>query len=546
MLQRTAMRFVTALMVVLTIGPMSSAGADGWPQGPGPESNFRRRDAKAPTLWSAVRNENIRWRKTLPETGQSSVVTWVDRIFFTTMQPVTRDATLGQNIVGWCCDADTGETVWKRTVTADHPLQLSGCFSDSSSPSPVTDGSTVVFFNASGSIAAFDFDGNPIWQRFVMPVGRTQPTIVDGTVLFIRQTYLPDDHGHFTHDHADAPVDQWTQVQAIDLQTGADAWKSSCGANMGCVPLLLDRSDGRRVLVVGRGGGHSPPEKPEGVSMIDATDGKTLWTLELPGFMSTMTYSQFGDDVLVFHADKHLWVDAVTGKVKREVSIMENVPVRAHVDGQWVDRRESLDTESVSRAIIQQSNLLVGKYHYFRSYTQPWIGRVNCASGDVEYLQLPVQSMPGVDRARDTWLWDPSGMDPALVQQLLASGRKRNKQLPITQWAFAPNDMLNSQGFRVAGDNRSEGNGWGHHASAIPTVVGDALYVSTMAGTVYVIDWNAEALTESAIKAINDLGVPGQSWNRASITASRGRLYAHTIHEILCIDAPMKTISPHP
>lgn len=56
-----------------------------------------------------------------------------------------------------------------------------------------------------------------------------------------------------------------------------------------------------------------------------------------------------------------------------------------------------------------------------------------------------------------------------------------------------------------------------------------------MAGTVYVIGWNAETLDESAIVSINDLGPVGQSWNRASLSFSRGRLYAHTIREVICI-----------
>ncbi len=95
--------------------------------------------------------------------------------------------------------------------------------------------------------------------------------------------------------------------------------------------------------------------------------------------------------------------------------------------------------------------------------------------------------------------------------------------------------MKNSRGYVVVGDDRSMGNGWGHHASQVPTVIGEHLYVPTMAGTVYVIRWEAEKLDESAIEAINDLGPVGQSWNRASLSYSRGKLYAHTIRELICI-----------
>ena len=85
------------------------------------------------------------------------------------------------------------------------------------------------------------------------------------------------------------------------------------------------------------------------------------------------------------------------------------------------------------------------------------------------------------------------------------------------------------------GDARSRGNGWGHHASQIPTIIGEHLFVPVMNGTVYVIRWDATRLDEDAIVAINDLGPPGESFNRASLSFSQGKLFAHTIKGIVCI-----------
>ena len=73
--------------------------------------------------------------------------------------------------------------------------------------------------------------------------------------------------------------------------------------------MLSRLSDGKEVIVLGRGGGHSPPEKPLGVSMIEAATGKTLWTLSLDRFMSTQTYPVAEDHALIFHGPEHLWVD---------------------------------------------------------------------------------------------------------------------------------------------------------------------------------------------------------------------------------------------
>jgi hypothetical protein len=35
--------------------------------------------------------------------------------------------------------------------------------------------------------------------------------------------------------------------------------------------------------------------------------------------------------------------------------------------------------------------------------------------------------------------------------------------------------------------------------------------------------------------AINDLGVAGTSWTRASVSFAGGRAFAHTIRELICI-----------
>lgn len=510
-----------------------------WPQGSGAGGQFAFAAASPPESWSASRDENIAWRKTLPETGQSTVVGAGDRIFFTTYKPLGESAEVASDIVAWCCDASTGETLWTREIPATHPLRLSGCFGDSTSPPPVTDGKVVCFFNASGAIACFDIQGTPMWQNDMMPVSRTQPFLLGDKVAFIKQSYMPDEHGHFTHEHKNAPLDQWTQLQALDLATGEPAWSTTCGVNMGSgtVPLILP--DGRQVIVVGRGGGHSPPETPEGISMVDARTGNTIWTLALPGFMATQTYFLAADSIVLFDAGDHLWVDVLSGKIVRRQSIIENISVRAR-EGQptgvdrWNAETRTLDLNGKKRAIIQHSNVLARSYHYFRSYTQPWLGRIHVITGKVEYLQLPVQ-LRRETGGSDAFIWHWSDMEASVAEQQMATLRKKPKELPIQLWGFAPNSMLNSAGHIVMGDARSRGIGWGHYATAAPTVIGNQLYIPTMAGTVYVIDATADVLDEQAIVAINDLGPVGESWNRASLSYIHGRLYSHTIREIVCI-----------
>ncbi|MFT5465209.1 MAG: outer membrane protein assembly factor BamB [Verrucomicrobiales bacterium] len=502
----------------------SVAVAQDWPQGSGPNGDFRT-DGDAPTQWSVALDQNIVWKKTLPETGQSTVVIQGDRLFFTTMKEVEADSKIGKDIVAWCCDAETGRTLWKREIPGTYQTKLSGSFGDASAPSPVTDGERVIFVNPSGRIVCFDLDGEELWTREVFSVARTQPMILDGLLISHRQIYLPDDVGHFTNENAKAPVEKWTQLQAREAKSSKVRWTSECGVNMGSIPLPQQLLDGTWVFVVGRGGGHGPPEKPEGVSMIRADDGSTMWTLELPGFMSTQTYPVHNNQALVFHKGDHLWVNALTGKIDKTVSIIgkqavDSKDLKVSASGVDVPAKKP-------RSIIQQSNLLVGKYHYFRSYTLNCIGRVDVESGEVRYLRAPLQALR-VPGKPEQLLWDES--------QLPADREVTKKQKgAINYISFRPNSMKNSRGFVVMGDGRSVGNGWGHNASAIPTAIGDHVYFPMMNGTVFVVKAGTESFDEDALVSVNDLGPAGEAFTRSSISFGNGRVFARTIRELICI-----------
>lgn len=498
--------YLSFLLALFLSAP--GAVAENWQQGSGLSGDYHAATGKAPTSWSVVHGKNIRWSRPLPETGQSTVTIHGNRLFYTCYVPVTENSSLGSDIVAYCANADTGEVLWKRTIKAKYPLRLSGCFSDSTSPPAVTDGKRVCFFNASGTIACFDMDGKQLWQKESMAVGRSQPFLINGSVVYTKQSYMPD-KGHFSHAHKNAPLEQWTQLQAIELATGNLTWTSTCGANMGSIPMAQKMPDGKDVILVGRGGGHGPPEKPLGVSMIDGLTGKTKWTLPLDSFMSTQTNPVWHGDALVFHGDEHLWVDATDGKIRKRVNFCKEVSVRKWDREGYTDATETLKFKK-GRAITQQSNLRVGDYHYFRAYQHNYLGRIHLKTGSVEYLQLPVQLI----------------REPGKSDQL--AWELKDKR-------FRAASMTNRNGFMVMGDKRSKTNTWGHHASPIMTAVGDCLYLPTLVGTVYCIKWNAPKLDEHAIVAINDLGPAGETWTRASLSYSSGRLYARTIKDLICI-----------
>ena len=284
---------------------------------------------------------------------------------------------------------------------------------------------------------------------------------------------------------------------------------------MGAIPLLQERSDGTAVMVVGRGGGHGPPESPHGISMIRVSDGSQLWSLELPKFSSTQNFSLVGDEVVLFHAGEHLWVDAMQGKVIRRVSIVDNIPVCRNIDGSWQMKTESIANKK-SRALTQGSNLLAGNYHYFRSYTRNYLGRVDVVSGKAEYLELPLSVL----------------REPGKDEQILWPTKDSGGKIGAT---IKPNSMINSRGLKVMGDKRATNSGWGHITAPIPSLIGDRLLVPLMSGVVFSIKVDAPVLEQGALVSINDLGPLGEAWTRASISTDGKVLYAHTIKEVIAI-----------
>ena len=151
----------------------------------------------------------------------------------------------------------------------------------------------------------------------------------------------------------------------------------------------------------------------------------------------------------------------------------------------------------------------------------------NADSGMVEYLQLPV-SMLRKSGKSDRFIWNESDLETKPVKSF-------NVPTETSYWTFKTNLVTNARGFKLMGDIRSQGNGWGHVAAPIPTAIGDNLYIPIMNGMVYVIDWNAKIFDENAILSINDLGPLGDVFTRGNITYSNGKLFAQTIQEIICI-----------
>ena len=506
------LRRLACLTILTLTGATGKLEARDWPQAAGPNGDFQV-NGTAVSDFSVTHDRNILWRAKLPNTGQGTPIVSNGRVFVTSHEPITADSEYGSNIVGICFAADTGKELWRRTIPGVRNTDLSSLFSDNTAASPVTDGERVCFVNVGGAIKCFDFGGQEQWSYDWVPFGRHharlhEPILHDGNVITVQYRDRDLKPIHTTKPGA-KPLGRerkyWTHLQAFDLQTGKRNWIAKTGTSIHQTSLIGKTANGTTAILTGRGGGHQPPEEPYGMSLVNARDGSTLWDAAIPGYPSAQNATWDGQHAYGFAKKEHLTVDIKTGEVIRRISLVEDVTITRHEDGKYVTRKNAKLTK-FKRPITKNTNILAGRYHYFRANDAFMIGRVNLDTGEVEYLQVPVQVVRHKGE-KDEVLWDKA----------------------------LKNDMKNADGFVATSDKRNAGNGWGHVSAAPGIVVGDKLYFPTMIGMVYVVDWAAQQLNEKALLSISDLGPATETWSLSALAYANGHIYARTLKELICI-----------
>jgi outer membrane protein assembly factor BamB len=483
-----------------------------WPQAFGPNGTGTV-DGKAVSSFSVSENQNILWRARMPSTGQGTPIISNGKVFVTSHERIKEDSEMGSAIVGICLDAKTGKKLWQRKIEGTRKTDLSSLFSDNTAASPVSDGERVVFMNVGGTIVCYDFKGKEIWKEKWTPFGRHharahEPILHNGQVIV---AYVPrDDLPVSATTKAGAkPLgrgrEYWNRLHSYHMSTGKLSWMSEAGTSVHSTSMIAQLSNGKIALLTGRGGGHQPPEEPFGLSMIDASNGQSIWDQSIKGYPAAQNGNWYRDGVYFFAGDKHFSASSETGEVRGGSPLFEDVIV-TRWNGESYETKKDQTLKKSKKPITYFSNLLVGDYHYFRSFSGFMIGRVNLKNGKVEYLEVPAQ----------------------VVRESVEVERKL--------WGETlPNDMKNGDGFRATMDKRNAGSGWGHVSSAPPIVVGDLIYFPTMVGMVYVIKWNVQNLDEHSLISISDLGKAGETWTLSGLAYADGKLYARTMKELLCI-----------
>ena len=267
------MRTKSAFLIA-ALGWVTSSLAVGqdWPHWRGP--NF---DGSSPVTGlpdTFDQDTNVRWKVELPGPGAGTPIVLGDRVFLSSLD-LDEEA-----LVAFALDRATGEQLWRREVGGEYVPEGSGKLvlhnrSNYASPSPVTDGEVVVFFFGAGDLAAFDPDGEPLWQRnlqvdfgdfaFQWTFSAT-PTLLDGRLhLAILQRNEPA--------NGRGKTGGVSFLLALDTKTGetihrhvrpSDARMESLESYATMIPRA--RADGRTELLVIGGDvitGHDPESGEE-------------------------------------------------------------------------------------------------------------------------------------------------------------------------------------------------------------------------------------------------------------------------------------------
>ena len=200
----------TVLTLALGLGAVVTLSAENWPQWRGPKLNGVSSEKGLPLKWSTT--ENISWKLPMPSRSGSTPIIWGNQIFLN----VATEMTTG-DLELWSVDRTKGEVTWKRPLGGGNNQQRK---QNMSTPSPVTDGTTVWVMTGTGILKAFDFKGAALWTRdiqkdygqFGLNWGYASSPLLHRGALYVQVL-----HGMKTDDPS--------YVFKVDGKTGKTLWK---------------------------------------------------------------------------------------------------------------------------------------------------------------------------------------------------------------------------------------------------------------------------------------------------------------------------------
>jgi outer membrane protein assembly factor BamB len=262
------MRIFQAVIGLVLFGMLvaPTQAEDNWSQWRGPNFNG---STSAKDLPEKLSKEDALWSTPIPGHSNGTPIVFGDRIFVTSYAP---------QISAYCLSKKDGKILWQKSVS---DISANKGRNDSATPSPVTDGKTVIFLFGTGDLLAYDMEGNELWKRNLQKDhGRWNYQWLYGAspLLYKGKLYIQVLHRDVNESNwgEPKPTDPRSDsyLLAVDPQTGKDLWKVVRPTDAKVesheaysTPIPWERPAGTQILITGG----------DCVTGHDPETGKEIW-----------------------------------------------------------------------------------------------------------------------------------------------------------------------------------------------------------------------------------------------------------------------------
>jgi outer membrane protein assembly factor BamB len=251
-----------------------------WPAFRGSDASGQGDGQGAPSNWSLGTGHNVRFKTAIPGIALSSPIVWGNRVFVTSSVSASGNRTFRTGLYGdgtsvddasehsfrlYALDATTGKVLWDREVHRGRPPVRRHMKSSQANATPTTDGKrVVVLFGTVGLLAAFDYEGKPLWKRDIGVLECNDPQAGSAQWGHASSPILYRD---FVIVQGDRVKDSF--LAAYRASTGDEAWRVARDEpSTWATPTVLRGTGGDELVTNG--------QKIRG---YDPATGALLWTL---------------------------------------------------------------------------------------------------------------------------------------------------------------------------------------------------------------------------------------------------------------------------
>jgi outer membrane protein assembly factor BamB len=310
----------TAQILAFSGGHAATSSAErNWPQWRGPLGTGVAPEASPPVVWSET--QNVKWKVSIPGSGNASPIVWDDKVFVLTAIPTGKKVepaaetpppppppaaaegagaspggpperrggrrggmgamrpTEVQQFAVLCLDRRTGQVLWQQVAREELPHEGfragDGSFA---SPSPLTDGKLLFAHFGSRGLYCYDLEGNPKWNQDFGDMRIANSFGEGSSPSLYRDTLI------LTWDHEGESF-----IVALEKSTGKTLWKKPRAERTSWSTPLVVEHDGKPQVVVSATGK---------VRSYDLTTGEVIW--ECAGLTQNVIPSPVAADGTVY------------------------------------------------------------------------------------------------------------------------------------------------------------------------------------------------------------------------------------------------------